>query len=71
MPDGVEGAGVQITSLSAEVFPLTRHRPWFEQELQQYYETLSRAGDDADIFVLGFVCSATPKSPDPDPALFR
>jgi hypothetical protein len=40
------------------------------QELQQYDEMLSRAGDDADIFVLGFVCSATPKSPDPDPALF-
>src|SRR5262249_13354014 len=39
-------------------------------ELRQYYEGLWRPGDENDIFVLGFVCSATPKSPDPDPALF-
>jgi len=31
--DGVEEAGVQATSLSAEVFPLTLHRPWFEPDV--------------------------------------
>ena len=40
-------------------------------DLRQYYEGLSRPGDENDIFVLGFVCSAVPKSPDPDPAFFN
>jgi hypothetical protein len=51
------------------VAELNQHARYL-QDLRQYYESLSPAGDDSDMFVLGFVCSATPKSPDPDPAFF-
>lgn len=66
---GLQGIQAEMARLDQAVAIQTQQADDL-QELQQYYEMLSRAGDDADIFVLGFVCSATPKSPDPDPALF-
>ncbi|HJY26709.1 MAG TPA: hypothetical protein VJ306_01650 [Pyrinomonadaceae bacterium] len=39
-------------------------------EQRRYYEGLPHPSDETDIFILCVVCSATPKSPNPDTAVF-
>jgi hypothetical protein len=66
----VELARGQIERQAQTVAELNQYARYL-QELRLYYESFPLPGDDSDVFVFGFVCSATPKSPNPDPAFFN